>query len=63
MTTPAELKVKFTADAERLRREIAEARQYLAEAQQYLDEQQTLLLKTQGALEALALLEQPEERR
>jgi hypothetical protein len=54
MTTIAELTATLIADAERLQQDIAKAQQYLAE-------RQTMLLKTQGALEALALLEQPEE--
>jgi hypothetical protein len=60
MTTIAELTATLTADAERLQQDIAKA-------QQYLVERQTMLLKTQGALEALALLDSgqgpPTERR
>lgn len=52
--TPADLITKLTADAERLQTEIAHAQQYLAE-------RQTLLLKTQGGLETLALLDQDDE--
>jgi hypothetical protein len=50
MTTIAELTAKFTADLQTLRHEIADVQQHLAE-------RQTMLLKTQGALEALALLD------
>jgi hypothetical protein len=56
MMTLAELKAKLTADVGLLQQDIAKAQQYLAE-------RQTMLLKTQGALEALALLEQDNKER
>jgi hypothetical protein len=58
--TIAELTAQFTADVERYQREIANARHHLEACH-------TMLLKTQGALEALALLDSgqrpPAERR
>lgn len=48
--TPTDLKTKLTADATRLEQDIVQLRRQLEKCHM-------LLLKTQGALEALALLE------